>query len=216
MKLVGLCRVSTDEQDNGIEVQKNTLQSYADKHGHELLIIKEEHVSGGEDFAKRPILIEALAMLKPGMGLLVSKRDRLARDTDIAGYISYVIRSKKAFLLVADRTNGDDPKEKFMSGLLDHVAEYEKAMIRSRIQAVMDMKKSKGERVSRHAPYGYHFSADKKSLEPDAAEQAIIAKAKKLYAKGNTYEATLKKLGKVSRNGTIFAPSALHKILHAE
>src|SRR5207302_8455638 len=136
--LIGLCRVSTDGQELGLEVQRDMIQTYTAKHGHILVDIFEEHVSGGAEISKRPGLTKPLGAIKSGMGLLVAKRDRLARDSDAAGYLSYVLRNKGVVVLSADSKNGSEPTDKLLRVILDGVGEFEKALIRGRIQAAID------------------------------------------------------------------------------
>ena len=83
MKLIGYCRVSTDNQkeEGTIQLQETALMEYARSEDRELLtIFKDEGVSGGiED---RPGLIELFNHLEDDPSLdsvLIFKLDRLAR-----------------------------------------------------------------------------------------------------------------------------------------
>src|ERR1051326_2796054 len=84
--VVAYCRVSTDQQaDSGlsIEAQREQLVSFTIASGLELAgLFIDAGISGAKDETERPGLREALAAITEHRAdaLVVSKRDRLARD----------------------------------------------------------------------------------------------------------------------------------------
>ncbi len=70
--------------------------------------------------------------------------------------------------------------------MIDVFAQYERAIIRSRTKAALAVKKANGERVG-GVPYGYRDNGGK--LVEDEREQATVARARKLRAKGNSLRA---------------------------
>ena len=71
MKLIGYCRVSTENQkkEGTIELQRSNLTEYAEREGHELVrVFEDEGVSGGME--KRPGLARLFSYLedKPDIG----------------------------------------------------------------------------------------------------------------------------------------------------
>src|SRR5262249_18943801 len=65
-------------------------------------------------------------------------------------------------------------------------AELERAMIRERTRSAMSLKRSRGERISGHAPYGSDFGADGRLVTNDR-EQQIIVRLRLLRAEGLSY-----------------------------
>jgi Recombinase len=59
----------------------------------------------------------------------------------------------------------------------------------------MRFKKAQGERVGNIA-FGYQLCADGKHVEPNPAEQAVLARIRKLRAKGHTLRAIAEKLNR--------------------
>src|SRR5438309_1430602 len=121
MNLIAYLRVSTNHQELGPEAQRSMIQTYAAEHGHTIVAWYEERISGGADLDKRQVLLDAIAALSEGMGLIVAKRDRLARDTAVSGMIKFFVRRQKAVILSTDSNgNGqDDPYADLMDGMLD-------------------------------------------------------------------------------------------------
>jgi len=64
--------------------------------------------------------------------------------------------------------------------------ELERAMIRERTRSAMSVKRSRGERISGHAPYGWDFGRDGRLVE-NAREQKIIARMRRMQAEGMSY-----------------------------
>lgn len=80
MRVLGYLRVSTRDQDYGIEVQRDAIASEAERRGWEVEWIVDQGETGKN--ANRPGLTEALARLDRGEAdaLVVSKLDRLSRS----------------------------------------------------------------------------------------------------------------------------------------
>ena len=90
-KLVGYCRVSTDNQkeEGTIKIQQTALIEYAKLNNYKLIkIFNDEGISGGlED---RPGLVELFNFLESNAeadGVLIYKLDRLARDLYIQEHL---------------------------------------------------------------------------------------------------------------------------------
>ena len=70
----------------------------------------------------------------------------------------------------------------------------------------------KGERISRHVPYGSRLAADGITLEPEPAEQAGMAIARDRHAAGLSSRQVVARLaeqGLYSRAGTVFTSTAI-------
>ncbi|MGZ0068094.1 recombinase family protein [Microbacterium arborescens] len=79
-RVIGYLRVSTRDQDYGIEVQRSAIQIEAERRGWEVEWIVDQGETGKN--ANRPGLSDALARLERGEAgaLIVSKLDRLSRS----------------------------------------------------------------------------------------------------------------------------------------
>jgi DNA invertase Pin-like site-specific DNA recombinase len=215
MQLVAYVRVSTSKQELGPEAQREMITAYAAKHGHTVVDWYEEHISGAADIDKRHVLMDALSALSDSMGLVVAKRDRLSRDTTMGGMIKYLVRKKGAVVLSAD-SNGNgssDPYADMLDGMLEVFAQFERALIRMRIVAALDVKRQRGEKLGGKAPYGFRLAADGVSLEECPEEQAIIRQAKTLRTEGYTIRQIVEKLGPVSRVEKPFTVAAVYKMV---
>jgi hypothetical protein len=75
--------------------------------------------------------------------------------------------------------------------------------------------KGLGRRISRHLPYGYRLAADGMHLEPEPAEQSVLALIRAL-GPGRSLRAlavALAERGVLARNGRPFAPSTLSRLV---
>jgi DNA invertase Pin-like site-specific DNA recombinase len=212
---IGYIRASKDEAKLGPEAQREQIEAFARVEG--LTIVawhQDQGVSGGAEVEDRPALLAALAELdtaKAGV-LLVAKRDRLARNSEIAGFITYSVRKAGARVLSADGANGEDMNDRMMRTLQDMFAEQERFEIRRRTKAALAAKKARGEHLG-GVPYGFQRSGT--GLVPNVAEQGVIAVVKALRAEGLSLRqivAELDKRGLVSRVGRPFNPMQIGRM----
>jgi DNA invertase Pin-like site-specific DNA recombinase len=73
-----------------------------------------------------------------------------------------------------------------MAQMASVFAELERAMIRERTRNALSVKRSRGERISGHAPFGWDFGSDGRLVE-NASEQPIIARMREPRAEGMSY-----------------------------
>jgi hypothetical protein len=81
----------------------------------------------------------------------------------------------------------------------------------------MAHKRTKSEHVGA-VPYGHRLATDGHTLVPVAAEQAVIAEARRLRAAGlplRTIVAELTAAGRVARNGKRFAAAQVQRMVAA-
>jgi len=217
---VAYIRHSTEDQRLSEGAQRAAVEAWAAREGVALVAWHlDAGVSGGADLADRPALVAALADLRAcGAGVLVvAKRDRLARDTMIAGMIDRAAETCGARIVSADGAgNGDSPADLFMRQILDAAAQYERGMIRARTRAALRAKRAAGYRAGT-VPYG--FTADGEGrLTPHAGEQAAIGEVRRLRAAGLAQRAIVAELahaGLVGRTGKPLALIQVQNILAA-
>jgi DNA invertase Pin-like site-specific DNA recombinase len=73
-----------------------------------------------------------------------------------------------------------------MAQMASVFAELERAMIRERTRSAMNVKRSRGERISGYAPFGWDFGANGRLVE-NAREQNIIARMRQMRAVGMSF-----------------------------
>jgi DNA invertase Pin-like site-specific DNA recombinase len=211
---IGYVRVSTDEQGLSVAAQREALTAWCATRGIVLAAIHADvGVSGGAKLEQRPGLLAALDALDAGYLLIATKRDRIARDAMTAAMIERLAERAGATIQTCDGVGeGATPEAKLMRGIIDLFAEYERQIIKARIRTALEHKQAKGERISRHIPYGKALAADGIHLEDHPAEQAVITIARELHAAGlssRQIAAQLAARGFYSRVHKPFAPSAV-------
>jgi len=212
---VAYLRVSTEDQRLGPEAQRAAIEAWATREGVRVAAWHHDHgVSGGDELADRPALVAALGELRAaGAGhLVVAKRDRLARDIGIACAIERAVLQCGAVITSADGAgNGNTPTDAFMRAILDASAAYERELIRARTKAALAAKAAKGERVGK-VPYGSRLAEDGVHLEPEPAEQAVIARACAMQAEGRSLRRITEQLAAEGICGRTGRPLALTQV----
>src|SRR5580658_2082360 len=185
---IAYIRVSKEEQQLGPEAQRQAIEAYARREGIGIVEWCTDHLCGATELEDRPGLIAALSALQQQRAgvLLVLRRDHVARDAAVAALINRKVRQMGARILSSDGAgNGEDPADVFMRTVLDGAAEFERALIRQRTKAALAAKKKRGERTG-NVPYGFRVGADKRHLEPEPAEQAVMERIRALRALGGS------------------------------
>ncbi|HTP29070.1 MAG TPA: recombinase family protein [Anaeromyxobacteraceae bacterium] len=227
-RAVAYVRVSTDEQQLGPEAQRRDIERWAKARGVQVVAWREDRaVSGGAELDKRPGLMAALddlAAHRAGL-LVVAKRDRLARDLLKAGAIEAMATARGGRVVSADgAADGNDPTAVLMRQLLDAFAQFERAMIRSRISAAMRVMSDRGEYVGK-PPLGKRLGDElvrtakgkvKPVLVEDERETVIIERARALRSRGLSIRTIVTRLaeeGHLSRTGRPFRSHTVHTMV---
>lgn len=160
MNAVAYLRVSTDEQVEsraGLEAQLHAIRRHCER--HELTLsgtYSDEGVSGAAQLDKRPGLLDAVNAVTRGAVLLVSKRDRLARDVVACAVVERMVakRGGRVVSVAGEGTDSDDATSILMRRIVDAFAEHERLVIAARTRAALQAKRRRGERAGR-IPLGY-------------------------------------------------------------
>jgi DNA invertase Pin-like site-specific DNA recombinase len=192
----------------------------ADSEGVEVVAWREDlGVSGGEPVDKRAGLMGVLDDLRAhGAGVLVvSKRDRLARDPVIAAVATKLASDAGAVVRSACGTgNGDSAESMLMARIIDAFSEYERAVIRSRTAAALRAKRARGEKSNARPPYGYRHEGDR--TVPHEAEQRTVRAIRDMRAAGVTLAAIVDRLNAAPEHpprGKRWHPTTVRRILAA-
>ena len=107
------------------------------------------------------------------------------------------------------------PYGRAMAQMASVFAELERAMIRERTRSAMNVKRSRGERISGHAPYGWDFGSGGR-LDKNEREQKVIARMHQLHAEGMSYRGIATRLeaeGILPKRGRRWAHTTVKGIL---
>lgn len=215
---VAYLRVSTDDQQIGIEAQKAAITQFANREN--ILVVGwyvDEGISGATQFADRPALVAAFAELKKAAAgrLIVARLDRIARDVMISAMVERALSQCGAKLASADGVgSADGPEGELLRNMIYAFAQYERALIRLRTKAAMAVKKERGEPVGT-APYGYSYSHGK--LVANEYEQRVIGRVQFMHSTNMSIRAIVRELaqGKMifGRNGRPLSFSVVRAIV---
>ncbi|WP_121627702.1 recombinase family protein [Poseidonibacter antarcticus] len=221
MPIYSYMRLSTDEdkQSNSFEIQSQAITTYAKANGLEPIVKTFKDTKSGAKLEQRLGLMELLNTIKKDDKVIVQKIDRLSRDVLQMGWIRTELARKGCELVIIDTKNdNNDPMANLMEQIVTAFADYERQMIKSRIQATMDLKKSKGEKLGGAIPFGFDvIEQDKKKvLFKNDVEQKVVASIKRYKSKGLSLGAIAKKLnerGITTKNGKEFQSMQVKRIL---
>ena len=136
--IVGYARVSTSEQD--LTVQQNQLAAL----GVPADLLYTDHGLTGTN-RDRPGLRQALAAVREGDTLVITKLDRLARSLPDARDIIEELTKKNVKLSIGGSVHDpSDPVGRLLFNVLAMVAEFESDLIRARTREGMQVAKAKG------------------------------------------------------------------------
>jgi len=214
---IAYIRVSTDEQATngyGLEAQLDAIRRHI---GGEPDAVYRDDITGKR--ADRPGLLAALDALKKGDVLIVSKRDRLARDVMLSCWIEKEVKKKGATIVSAagEGTDGDvdDSTQILLRRIIDAFAEFERLRIGERTKAALAVRRKKGLRNGGKIPYGYRDESGK--LVEDADEQTVIFHIIKLRDSGRSIRSIISEInatGFKPRDGGRWSPASVHAILN--
>lgn len=230
LKVAAYLRVSTDKQADeglGLDVQRQAVKAWAKAHSHRLVATHvDEGVSGSNGLDSRVGLAEAIACLRSGKadGLVVYRLDRLARDLVLQEQLLAEVRrlGREVFTTSAAEAgyladDPHDPSRRLIRQVLGAVNEYERAMIRLRLNAGRRRKAEQGGFAFGSPPYGYR--AEGKTLVPDESEQSALRRIRQLRSEGGSLPAiaaTLEAEGHRPKRGGRWHVETVRRIVNRE
>lgn len=237
----GYVRVSTDEQTVsglGLASQRERIAAYCQLRGLALArMIEDGGVSGGRPLAERPGGAELLRALRagaarrtpsgnsgvchktPGAHVVMLKLDRGFRNAaDCLATIERWERAGVTLHIIDLGGNAIDTASaagKFMLTVLAGAAEMERNLTRERTRAALHVKRGRGERISRFAPFGQRLTRDD-TLAIEPQEQQAIRLMHELRDRGLSLRqiaAELKERGHRGRTGRPISAKTVHAVL---
>lgn len=188
MRVVGYCRVSTEEQnESGLSLshQAGKINGMANLQDWTLLEIIEDGGVSAKDL-NRDGIQEILRLVRARRidGVIVSKLDRLTRSVrDLIDILKLFERYGVSVISTSENLDTGSAAGRFFIGLLALVSEWERETIGERTSNAMQQLKQEGRRYSGLPPYGFRFGNDA-SLVEIPEEQEIIAFIRELSAEG--------------------------------
>ena len=219
-RAIGYVRVSTEEQADsglGLEAQRAAIRCAAERMGLDIAEWFSDEGVSGKSIDGRFGLLAAIDSMKKGYVLIVSRRDRLARDSMLACWIEKEVAKRQGRIVsvAGEGTDNDDPTSVLMRRIVDAFSEYERLLIGARTKAALRVKAKRGERVGRHATYGYRLDENGVQIA-DAHEQEGIRLMIQLRKEGLSYAriaAELQVLGYEARSGQRLSAKVVRDIL---
>lgn len=194
MKLIGLVRVSTDEQagdeGQGLERQRHSLKGIAKAHGADLQIVEVVNVSGSDvaDCREwRDVILPALA--DPDTHLAVDEIKRLIRaDAFDLRVLQDLKRLEKSIFSPGMNYNTQDPQSVMMLTMFAGLGGYDKAEIKRQMQHGKESKRRRGKWVSRLDALPMGITYDRKAEVWGYSDDAAKVKAMFMAAsEGKTF-----------------------------
>jgi DNA invertase Pin-like site-specific DNA recombinase len=163
-KAVSYLRVSGKGQveGDGFPRQREVIERYARAAGFELVAeYRDEGVSGTRELEDREGLSELLARIRSNgvRVVIVERADRLARDLIVGELILNQLRELGVNVIAADcgtelTAGDDDPTRVLIRQVLGAVAQFEKAVIVSKLKAARVRARRATGRCEGRKPYG--------------------------------------------------------------
>ena len=112
------------------------------------------------------------------------------------------------------------PTGKFMIDAMASIAQLDRDKTAARTQAVMDLKKSRGEKTGGDLPFGYRLAADGKTLEKAKGtnEYKVLENIRSLRASGLSMRKIVEELNKrgAKARGKKWHLKSVHRIIQRE
>lgn len=213
---VGYIRVSSRKQaDEGgsLAAQHEAVIREAVLSGFALAeVFADEGISGGKGLEARPGLAAAMREVEEGraVAVIVAHSDRLARDTDLAGYLRVRLKQAGGSVIAVGEVKGD-PIRAAVDRML---AELERVRGSQRMKFFHATRKAKGFHAG-PAPYGFRTGADG-HLEPVPKETPVVERIVAMKAERASLRAIAAALNAAAvptRTGARWAAGTILKVL---
>jgi len=227
VKVIGYIRVSKEEQVQsglGLDAQRDSIVGFVKSReefsGCSFIpsgdIERDEGVSGALPASERRGLRRAMARIGRGDVLIVSKRDRLARDAFEALLVEREFDKRGAHIVsvAGEGTEDSTPSGRLFRRIVDAFSEYERAIIAWRVKQALDQKKVRGER-SGTIPFGRDLGADGKTLVPNEEEMQVLRDVWKMRGEGKRIPEIVDDLnvrGVRSKTGKLWSYAAVQRL----
>ena len=191
MKAILYARVSSKEQvEEGYSLQDQlrTLRTWAAGNGYEVIEEVEDRGQSGASL-ERPGLGRVRDLVaEGGVDLVIAQdRDRIARDPIITGWLQIQFEQHGTQLRALNDPDGDDATTRLTTGILDQIAQFERAMTTQRTRRGRFQRAREGKVIgSGSPPYGFMYNEDRTTFVPDPQTMPTAKRLFELVASGST------------------------------
>jgi len=231
VRLVGYCRVSTEEQARegvSLDAQAERLRAFATAHGYELVGIETDAgVSGKVAPEARPGMAAALARVRDGdaEGIVALKLDRLSRDTRATlDLVEECDRHGWRLMSVSESLDTGSAAGRLVVTVLAALSQMEREQVAERTTFALEAIGREGRGRSRFTPFGWrtadgateNAAGDRRELVPHDQEQAALARIVELDHAGDGARRIASALNADSsnpRSGKPWTPNSVAAIL---
>lgn len=222
---IGYVRVSTEEQASGglgLADQRARIEAYCTLRGLGLVqIVDDAAVSGGRPLGSRPggaRLVRAL-LGRQAAHVVMLKLDRGFRNAaDCLATVEAWDKRRITLHVIDLGGNAIDTASaagKFMLTVLAGTAEMERNLTRERTRAALGIKRQRGQRISRYAPFGFRLTPQGMVVS-DPVEQKAVQRMHDLRKRGRSLRqiaASLAEVGHCGRGGRPISPKTVRAVL---
>jgi DNA invertase Pin-like site-specific DNA recombinase len=222
MRAIGYIRVSTDKQaDRGVslDAQSEKVRAMAVVQGAELVDVIVDAGESAKSLS-RPGMARLLFLVDTGAvdTVIIAKLDRLTRSVkDLAELLERLTRRGVSLVSVAESLDTGSASGRLVLNIMVSVSQWEREAIGERTRDAMRHKKSKLEFVG-NAPYGFRQAADKRHVEPEPGEQAILERIQRLRRSGKSLRKIADQLNRLeirTRQGSPWRHEYVARLLRA-
>lgn len=224
MRAIGYVRVSSQEQryGRGLGTQEAAIRAYCKQIGLRLVsVARDKAKSGSNGLDTRVGLAEALRACEAGSAdvLVVDDYSRLARDLILQETTIQQLAAAgvKVVSVTEPEGEGDQHTRDLIRQVLGAVNQYNRAVIRAKMEAGRARAVAEGRRGQGAPPYGYR--AENGALVPVDSEQAVLAQLRQWQAEGLPLAEMARRLneaGKSSRRGRWHPTSVSRALARSE
>lgn len=214
---VAYLRVSTDDQHLGEEAQRASITAWAARNSVTVVAWSIDHgISGAAPVEERAGLLEALDGLRRHRAgaLVLARRDRLARDVLLAVIVERMVADAGARVVSCAGEGTDvaanDPTGILVRGMIDLLAQYERALIALRTRAALRAKRARGERAG-EVPWGYRDAGEGR-LVPAENEIRVTDRVHELREQGFTQRGIVNRLADEGFSSRAGKPLVLRQV----
>jgi len=215
-------RVSTEDQAKegySLEVQREYLESFAEREENEIFKVYCDDGYSGYN-TERPALKELIvdARNKCFNLVLVYKLGRFSRNLrDLLNLVDELSLTKINLKSATEPFDTTTSAGRLMFQQLGSFAEFERNRLKERVLPGMTKSVKEGNWLgARYAPFGYNYNKETKMLEINEEQAKIVKMIFLMCIEGksiNSITAYLTRKSYRNRNGNIFSPALIRKIL---
>jgi DNA invertase Pin-like site-specific DNA recombinase len=153
LRVIGYCRVSSvkqGDQGHGLGAQHAALEQFCTQHGHDLLTVTTDVVSGSTSDRMYGRAV-AIAAIESGLAdaLLVRALDRATRDQEDAAKLFKQAERNGWRLMDCDKADSGDPSQRLLADIRIAVAAEERRKISERTKEGLAKARKAGKRLGR-------------------------------------------------------------------